>query len=188
MAMLSKCYVIGRSVLKTALAGVGTALRRAETQEQVGTSWLRSPWPQSQWLRGVIMAVAIGWFGWGAIAPPAHALATFDLADIAYKECPAEIGAGSVVPGSSLEATCFLIYGKAINKTGKPIVNADVFGRLYDANHNSVMENRTRLGSIDEVPPGTSEFEIRVSVPASLPLPLQLEQFKASGFTGKVRR
>lgn len=181
MAMLREYGCIGRSWLKVALEGLGGTLRR--TWGHIGTGQFRA-----QGFRGVIVAIMIGGLGWGAIARPALALAAFDLADLAYKECPAEIGAGSVVPGSSLEATCFLIYGKAINKTGKPIVNADVFGRLYDANHNSVMENRTRLGSIDEVPPGTSEFEIRVSVPASLPLPLQLEQFKASGFTGKVRR
>ncbi len=50
------------------------------------------------------------------------------------------------------------------------------------------MQNRTRLGSIEEVPPGISDFELRISVSANQPTPLQLEQFKAAGFTGVVRR
>ncbi|MEO1559538.1 MAG: hypothetical protein AAFS12_07835, partial [Cyanobacteria bacterium J06632_19] len=58
---------------------------------------------------------------------------------------------------------------------------------IYDANNNSVMQNRTRLGSISEVPPGKTNFEMRITVPANQPTPLQLKQFKASGFTSKVR-
>ena len=68
------------------------------------------------------------------------------------------------------------------------IVYADIFCRIYDANNNSIIENRTRIGSIDVVPPGVSDFELRITVPANQPTPLKLEQFKASGFTGKVRR
>jgi hypothetical protein len=87
-----------------------------------------------------------------------------------------------------MDANCYIVYGKAENTSGKPVLNADVFGRIYDANNNPVMQNRTRVGSIDEVPPGVSDFEIRISVPANQPTPLKLEQFKASGFTGRVRR
>jgi len=38
------------------------------------------------------------------------------------------------------------------------------------------MQNRTRLGSITEVPPGVSDFELRISVPANQPTPLKLKQ------------
>ena len=85
-------------------------------------------------------------------------------------------------------ANCFLVTGKAQNDSGKPVINADIFGRIYDANNDLVMQNRTRLGSIDEVPPGVSDFQLRITVPASQPTPLKLKQFKAAGFTGKVRR
>jgi hypothetical protein len=87
-----------------------------------------------------------------------------------------------------MAANCFIVTGKAENPSGKPIVNADIYGRIYDANDNPVLQNRTRLGSIDEVPPGTSDFELRISVPANQATPLKLKQFKASGFTGVVRR
>jgi hypothetical protein len=122
------------------------------------------------------------------IAPPAWALTQIRLFDIDYHECPAEIGAGSVTPGSAMAANCFLITGKAENASGKPVINADVFGRVFDANNDPVMQNRNRLGSIDEVPPGVSDFEFRISVAANQPTPLRIEHLKAAGFTGKVRR
>ncbi|MEL6223690.1 MAG: hypothetical protein AAFR31_13740 [Cyanobacteria bacterium J06627_8] len=123
-----------------------------------------------------------------ASASPALALTQVTLSDLDYKSCPADIAEGSVLSGSSQEANCFLVTGKAINPTSKPIYNADVFGRIYDANNNPVMQNRTRVGSIDNVPPGESTFELRISVAANQPTPLKLKQFKASGFTGRVRR
>lgn len=124
----------------------------------------------------------------GGFAAPAHALTQLELTDLAYSACPEEYAEGMVTPGSIQTANCYLITGKAINRSGKPVVNADIFGRIYDANDNPVMQNRSRLGSIPEVPPGESDFELRVSVASNQPEPLKLEQFKASGFTGRVRR
>lgn len=122
-------------------------------------------------------------------APPALALTQIRLFDLSYHECPTELAEGTVTSGGmALSAACFLVTGKAENTSGKPVVNADIFGRIYDANNNSVMQNRTRLGSIEEVPPGVSDFELRITVPPNLTPPLQLKQFKAAGFTGTVRR
>ncbi len=118
----------------------------------------------------------------------ALALTQIKLSDISYHECPTDVAEGAVTSGTTMSANCFIVTGNANNPTGKPLTNADIFGRIYDANHDSVMQNRTRLGAIDEVPPGVSPFELRISVPANQPLPLKLEQFKAAGFTGKVRR
>ena len=138
----------------------------------------------------ICLSLACGlWLLSFAIAPVASALTPIMLSDLSYDVCPDEMGAGTVTPGgSSLAANCFLITGKATNETNKLVLNADIFGRIYDANNNSVMQNRTRLGSIEEVPPGVSDFSLRVSVSANQPTPLKLEQFKASGFAGKVRR
>lgn len=123
-----------------------------------------------------------------AVTPPAAALTQIKLSDLAYQECSAEVAAGTVTAGTSTAANCFMVTGKAQNDSGKPVLNADIFGRIYDANGNSVMQNRTRLGAIDEVPPGSSDFALRITVPANQPAPLKLEQFKAAGFAGKVRR
>lgn len=138
-------------------------------------------------LKAVVLASAIAVLSvfW---TPAAFALTPIELSDISYHECPPSLADGAVVSGSIQSANCFIVTGKAENKSGKPVVNADIFGRIYDANHNNVLPNRTRLGAIDFVPPGTSDFDLQIMVPANQPLPLQLEQFKASGFTGRVRR
>lgn len=123
------------------------------------------------------------------LTPPALALTQVKLFDLSYHDCPPELAEGAVTSGgTAMSAHCFIITGKAQNPSNKPVVNADIFGRVYDANNDSVMQNRTRLGSVDEIPPGTSDFELRISVPANQPTPLKLEQFKAAGFTGLVRR
>lgn len=136
----------------------------------------------------LVIAVAVGMWvtGW-LYTPPALALTQIKLSDISYEACPSEFD-GMVTPGgASMAANCFLITGAAENPSSKYVYDADVFGRIYDANGNPVMQNRTRVGSIDEVPPGKSNFEIRISVSANQPTPLKLEQFKASGFTSRVR-
>lgn len=119
---------------------------------------------------------------------PATALTQIKLFDISYQNCPTELAIGAVTSNGSSAANCFIVTGKAKNDTYKTVYDADIFGRIYDANNDPVLQNRTRLGSIAEVPPGTSNFELRISVPANQPLPLQLKQFKAAGFSGVVRR
>lgn len=122
------------------------------------------------------------------LTPPAQAMTQIELKDLTYASCPEEMSEGIVAAGSLQKANCYLITGTAVNRSGKPVLNADIFGRIYDANNNPAMMNRTRLGAIDEVPPGESPFELRISVAANQPEPLKLEQFKAAGFTGRVRR
>ena len=138
----------------------------------------------------VVLLLAVCMWGTMLIsAPTVHALPSFEISELSYTECPdIERYEGLVTSWGGGEAKCIMIHGKANNQTGKPIINADVFGWIYDANGNSLMENRGRLGGIDEVPPGVSDFELRISVPAEQPLPLSFERFKGSGFTGKVRR
>jgi hypothetical protein len=138
----------------------------------------------------IALVTALLWVLTSWVTPPALALTQIKLSNISYHECSPEVGEGTVTSGggTARAANCFIVTGKAENKSGKPVVNADVFGRIYDANNDSVMQNRNRLGSIDEIPPGISDFEMRISVPASQPTPLHLEQFKAAGFSGLVRR
>ncbi len=122
---------------------------------------------------------------WGS---PAWATIQVKLSNLSYRPCPPDVSQNMVLFGGTMAANCYLISGTATNNSGKVVYNADVFGRIYDANGNDAIPERGRLGSIDEIPPGTSTFEIMVSVPAEQPEPLELKQFKASGFTGHVRR
>ncbi|MBN3896154.1 MAG: biotin carboxylase [Nostoc sp. NOS(2021)] len=135
----------------------------------------------------VFISCLITFLSW-AIAPPAVALTQIKLFDVSYKDCPPELAQGAVISSGSAAANCFIVIGKAENGTNKTVYDADIFGRIYDANNDSVMQNRTRLGSIVEVPPGISDFELRISVPANQPTPLKLKQFKAAGFSGQVRK
>ncbi|MCC5618476.1 biotin carboxylase [Nostoc sp. CHAB 5836] len=135
----------------------------------------------------VFISCLITFLSW-AIAPTAVALTQIKLFDVSYKDCPPELAQGAVISSGSAAANCFIVIGKAENGTNKTVYDADIFGRIYDANNDSVMQNRTRLGSIVEVPPGISDFELRISVPANQPTPLKLKQFKAAGFSGQVRR
>ena len=137
-------------------------------------------------LRSVLLTLIMVFWSL-AIALPAQALTEVPLTEIDYKPCPAELAEGNVGSGSSDPASCFLVTGIANNRTGKTVYDADVFGRIYDADHSPAMQNRNRLGNIAEIPPGKSTFEVRINVPSEQPLPLQLEQFKASGFSAKIR-
>jgi len=122
------------------------------------------------------------------ITPSALALTSIKLFDLSYQDCPSDLAQGAVVSGSSRSANCFIITGKAENSTYKMVYDADVYGRIYDANNDPILQNRSRLGSIAQVPPGISNFELRISVPANQPTPLKLKQFKASGFSNMIRK
>ena len=136
----------------------------------------------------VLFLSCLLWLTSFVIIPEATALTSIELYDLDYELCPEDNAPGRSVSSGSLRPTnCFFITGKANNTSGKPVVDADVYGRIYDANNNPIMANRSRLGGILYVPPGVSDFQIRISVPASQPTPLKLDKFKASGFTGKVR-
>lgn len=139
-------------------------------------------WPQ--FIRALFAtAIAICLFGFGGKVP-------MELSDLHTVPCP-DLPEFQNLPTSGASAVpvqCFTIEGTVDNPTDRLIYNADVFGRIYDASGNDVWPERTRLGAIEEVPPGESTFSIRIGVPANNPLPLQLKQFKAKGFRGMVNR
>ncbi|AOY81120.1 MULTISPECIES: hypothetical protein [Moorena] len=142
------------------------------------------------WLTVTAVACLI-WVISSAFAPPALAVIRIKLSNLSSEECPSEIGQGRVISGggSARQASCYLIKGKAKNPTGRTVVDADVFGRILDANGNNTFPNRGRVGSIDEVPPGEpTDFEIQVTVPANVKTPLILQGFRASGFRERIGR
>ena len=110
------------------------------------------------------------------------------LTNVNYEPCTGDAGKNMVLGGGVMSAKCYIIKGDANNPSGKVVYNADVFGRIYDANGNDAMPERARLGAVEEIPAGKSDFQIMVAIPAEQPEPLELKQFKASGFAGKVRR
>jgi hypothetical protein len=123
-----------------------------------------------------------------AFSTPAWANVQIKLTNVIYEPCTGDAGKNMVLGGGVMSAKCYMIKGEANNTSGKVVYNADIFGRIYDANGNDAMPERARLGAVEEIPTGTSNFQIMVAVPAEQPEPLELKQFKASGFAGKVRR
>ena len=142
---------------------------------------------RSQSLSKIIISSLIAIITWFS-SSPAWALISIQLSDLGYKDCPPSLSKGISNSGSLLGAKCFIITGKAKNTSNKTAYDADVYGRIYDANNNNAMQNRTRLGAIKKIPARTTtDFEIRISIPANLPTPLKLKSFKSSGFSSKVR-
>ena len=135
----------------------------------------------------VLISACALWLSASLFSPPAEAMTSIKLSNLSYEPCMGDEAKGSVGSGDLRSANCFTVKGKAKNTSGKTVVDADVFGRIYDANDNDTFENRGRIGTIEEIPPGTSDFSIQISVPANQPTPLKLKNFKASGFAGKVR-
>jgi hypothetical protein len=123
-----------------------------------------------------------------ALSAPAWANVQIKLTNVIYEPCTGDVGKNMVLGGGIMSAKCYMIKGEANNSSGKVVYNADVFGRIYDANGNDAMPERARLGAVEQIPAGKSDFEIMVAIPAEQPEPLELKQFKASGFAGKVRR
>lgn len=85
-------------------------------------------------------------------------------------------------------ASCYALRGVVTNPSRKPVVDTDVFALIVDSSGEPVLQNRTRVGSIGDVPPGESDFALRLAVPAGTPGPISFRNVKARGFKAPVRR
>ncbi len=141
----------------------------------------------------VARAVAVGLPALLALAPPlalvlapAPALAAeLAVGEVRLEPCPADdIGAQ---PDLRAGASCWALRGAVHNSGRQPVVDTDVFALILDASGEPVLPNRTRVGSIGDVPPGSREFALRLAVPAGTPGPLQARHVRARGFSAPVR-
>ncbi|APB33213.1 hypothetical protein GlitD10_0895 [Gloeomargarita lithophora Alchichica-D10] len=141
--------------------------------------------PVLRWL--ILWAAAV--VVWCSQTGTAQALTEVRLSQLTVGDCPAALADGAVTSGgNTLPARCYWVTGQAENPTNKTVYDADVFGRVYDANGEPALPKRGRVGTIEQIPPGVSEFHLPLMVPAEQSPPLQLSQFKAMGFSAKVRR
>jgi len=123
-----------------------------------------------------------------AVGPPPSvaSVVEVELKDLSVEPCKVKRAGGA--PGtSSFRAKCFKITASAYNPSESPLYNADVFGKIVDADNDPVLRSG-RVGSIDELAPGISTIELQITVAASQTLPLKLTGFKAQGFTQTVNR
>lgn len=102
--------------------------------------------------------------------------------------CPE--GQTTVTGGTSFGATCFRVTGDAFNPSSQPVYNADIFGRVYDAQGEPALDavENLRIDTISEIPPGKSKVSFQITVNAAQAKlgALELKNFKATGYLGKV--
>ena len=107
--------------------------------------------------------------------------------EIRLEPCPeADVGAQPEQKRPS-GASCYALRGEVLNPGKRPVVDTDVFAQILDSSGEPVLQNRSRVGSIGDVPPGVSPFALRLSVPAGTPGPLKVSHAKAKGFSAPVR-
>ena len=135
------------------------------------------------WLAGLaLMALRVG----GPGVAPAWA-ATLSVSEVSLDPCPTgDIGVQPQLRRPS-GASCFVLRGTVTNPGRKPVVDTDVFAQILDASGEPVLQNRSRVGSIGDVPPGESSFALRLAVPAGTPGPFSFSNVKARGFSAPVR-
>ena len=84
-------------------------------------------------------------------------------------------------------AACWVLRGTVINPSSRPVVDTDVFAVVVDASGEPALPNRSRVGSIGDVPSGPSTFALRLAIPAGTPGPFSVRSVKARGFSAPVR-
>ena len=101
--------------------------------------------------------------------------------------CPASDAASQTGLSRPTGAGCWALSGVVRNPGRLPVVDTDVFALILDASGEPVLQNRSRVGSIGDVPPGQSSFALRLAVPMGTTGPLQVRNVKARGFAAPVR-
>ena len=74
---------------------------------------------------------------------------------------------------------CYILDGEISSNAKSPIKDVDVFAFIYDASDEEVLPNRPRIGSINNVPVGTSNFSVRVPIPSFAIPPFSIKKAKA---------
>lgn len=133
------------------------------------------------WALGLVLALVM------ALAPAAAWAADLQVSEVSLEPCPSsDVGAQPELRRPT-GASCYALRGTVDNPGRKPVVDTDVFALILDSSGEPVLQNRTRVGSIGDVPPGRSSFAVRLSVPAGTPGPLSFRNVKARGFSAPVR-
>jgi hypothetical protein len=138
-------------------------------------------------LRFLLGAVAVVWLVLAGVWVEPALAANLSVAEVSLEPCPSDdIGAQPQLRRPS-GASCYVLRGTVNNPGRKPVVDTDVFAQILDASGEPVLQNRSRVGSIGDVPPGDSSFALRLAIPAGTPGPFTFSNVKARGFASPVR-
>ncbi|WP_231605313.1 hypothetical protein [Synechococcus sp. CBW1006] len=148
---------------------------------------LAASWETS--LRVLRHALVVGLLLGSLLGGVAPALAAeLGVREVVLEPCPRSDVGAQPEQGRSGTASCYALRGVVANPSRRAVVDTDVYAVILDASGEPVLQNRTRVGSIGDVPPGDSAFALRLAVPAGTPGPLQVRHVKARGFSAPVRR
>lgn len=136
-------------------------------------------------LLNLVLVLVIGIF-LQFLADPVLA-ADLNLTNVTIAPCDSDDPAAQPALQRKLGASCYVLSGDVLNPGRKAIVDIDVFARIFDGSGEPVLHNRTRLGSIGDVEPGTHPFALRLSIPSGTPGPFEVKGAKARGFSAPVR-
>ncbi len=150
----------------------------------IGADLLHPP-RRSRTLAPVLLAALLAALLLFAAAP---AWATdLQVSGITLQPCPSDDVGTQPVPRRPSGASCYALRGQVTNPGRKAVIDTDLFAVITDASGEPVLQNRTRVGSIGDVPPGRSPFALRLAVPAGTPGPFSVRNAKARGFNAPVR-
>ena len=119
--------------------------------------------------------------------PAAAWAADLVVSDPVVEPCPTDDAAAQPELRRPVGASCYALRGVVINPGKRAVVDTDVFAQILDGSGEPALANRTRVGSIGDVPPGSSPFALRLSIPAGTPGPFSVRKARARGFTAPVR-
>jgi hypothetical protein len=137
-------------------------------------------------ISSLLLAMALG--GLLLLLSPAPALATeLQVSEVRLERCPADDIGSQPDLSRPAGASCYALRGVVDNPTRRAVIDTDVFAQILDASGEPVLPNRTRVGSIGDIPPGRSDFALRLAVPAGTPGPFTVSHAKARGFSAPVR-
>jgi len=137
-------------------------------------------------LLGLLIGLVLGLILWQLLPGPALA-ADLQVEGVHLEPCPlSDPGSQSGLRRPS-GASCYALRGEVINPGRQTVVDTDLFALILDASGEPVLPNRSRVGSIGDVPPGRSSFALRLAVPAGPPGPFQVGKVRARGFSAPVR-
>ena len=146
------------------------------------------PWgwpPLPNLALAVLLSLAVGLTLLGL--PAGGQAAELQVSQAQLEPCPAEDIGSQPDLRRGAGASCWALRGLVRNPSPHAVVDTDVFAVILDASGEPVLPNRTRVGSIGDVPPGETPFALRLAVPAGTPGPLQARNLRARGFRAPVR-
>jgi len=109
------------------------------------------------------------------------------VSEVRLEPCPSQDAGSQPELRRPTGASCYALRGLVTNPGRQPVVDTDVFALILDSSGEPVLPNRSRVGSIGDVPPGDSEFALRLAVPAGTPGPFVVRNARARGFKAPVR-